>query len=544
MRKDVSGWMTRLDDEMIARFRVMGAWSDTTLARHAAARAAEARERVAVIEAGRTTTFGQLLDEAQRLAAAMRAAGVNAGDVISYQLPNWTEAMVVNLAACWGGFVCNPIVPIYRDREVGFILRESNSKLLFIPETFRSFEYLSMVDRLRPSLPALRQVVVVRGSGRWEPSYDAFLAGGQAGAGGWPEVDPNSVKLLLYTSGTTADPKGVLHTHNTIMAELGAVIRYWKLTRDDVVFMPSPVTHITGYLYALELPFVAGMPVVLMDRWDARTAVQLIREHGAAFTVAATPFLAELVAELDRSKLAVPSLRLFASGGAPVPPEIIRRASRAMPGCAVFRVYGSSEAPTVSLGRHEDGDLCATTDGRIVNHEVEIRDPGTGRIAAAGQPGEIVTRGPEVMVGYTNGKYTEEAFDERGFFHSGDLGYVSHGEYITVTGRKKDLIIRGGEKISPQEVEDVLITHRAIRAVSVVGMPHDRLGETPCAFVIVNEGQEFGMADMTRLLEEAGMARQKFPERLVVLPEFPQTPSGKVKKHVLREQARVLAAKK
>ncbi|MCD6681105.1 MAG: AMP-binding protein [Burkholderiaceae bacterium] len=539
MRRDPSGWATRVDDETIARFGEGGQWTGVTLARCARERARNESNRVAVVDGERRIGFAPLYERGVRLASALRAIGLQRGDVISFQLPNWHEAMVVNLAASIGGFVCNPIIPIYRDAEVGFILKQSRTRVLFVPTTFRSVDYLAMVARLRPSLPDLREVVLVRDTREGYRSFDRWMTeqNGELRSleQSFPDVDPNDVKLLLYTSGTTGDPKGVLHTHNTLRAEIDAVISFWAFTERDVVWMPSPVTHITGYLYALELPFATAMKAVLMERWDAAAGVRLIEEHGASFSIGATPFLVELVSEVERRKTALPSLRLYGSGGAPVPPEVVKRATQALPNCLTFRVYGSSEAPTVSLGvaRGDPVERGATTDGRIVNNEVRIVD-GDGNDVEMGREGEILVRGPEVMVGYTDPRHNAEAFDEQGFFRSGDLGFVDEHGYITVSGRKKDLIIRGGENISPKEIEDVLHRHPAIVEAAVVAMPHSRLGETACAYVALRPGSKLELTDVVAFLEDAKLARQKFPERLVVVDELPHTASGKVLKHVLR----------
>jgi acyl-CoA synthetase (AMP-forming)/AMP-acid ligase II len=538
MKTDVSGWVTRLDDRMIAKYTKSGQWTGVTLLNCALKRVEEDPHQVAVVDGNVQMTFPQLLDQSFRLASAMRRRGVHPGDVVSFQLPNWHETLVINLAASIGGFICNPIVPIYRDAEVGFILKNSRTKVLFIPEAFRGTDYLAMVDRLRPDLSELNHVVLVRSSRDGRVSYTEWLDEAEAETD-FPEVDPNAVKLLLYTSGTTGEPKGVLHSHNTLRAEIDAVIRFWSLTSEDVVLMPSPVSHITGYLYALELPFASGLKAVLMDRWIAGDALQLIAEHKVSFSIGATPFLVELVSEVEKQAKSLPSLRLYGSGGAPVPPEVVRRTTAVLPNCRTFRVYGSSEAPTVSLGiaSGDPVELGATTDGCIFNHDVRIVDAVTGEVLKPGQDGEIVTCGPEVMLGYTNTKYSEEAFDADGFFHTGDLGYVDSEGYITVSGRKKDLIIRGGENISPKEIEDVLHQHPAIQEAAVVAMPHARMGETPCAYVVLKSGEDLDFTAMAVFLEEAKLARQKFPERLFIVDELPHNASGKVLKHILRARS-------
>jgi acyl-CoA synthetase (AMP-forming)/AMP-acid ligase II len=537
VQTDISGWVTRLCDEDIARYTVSGAWRNVTVADCAARLAQRAPDRVGVVEGERSVSIGRLSDEAHRLAAALRGRGLQPGDVVSFQLPNWVETLVINLAACLAGLVVNPIVPIYRDAELRHILRDARSRLFFAPASFRGFDHATMAQRLRPALPMLREVVVVRGEAAGCTAYLDLVERVQS-APPPKRVDPNAVKLLLYTSGTTGSAKGVLHSHNTIMSEVDAVIGFWDITDRDVVLMPSPVTHITGYLYALEIAFAAGVKVVLMERWNAAEAIELIARHGVTFSVGATPFLKELVTEAEARQIALSSLRLFMSGGAPVPPEIVYRAHRVVPGCMTFRVYGSSEAPTITLGirSRAENDLGATTDGRIVNHEVRLADPQTGAPAQGDAEGEICTRGPELMLGYTDWRQTQESFDADGYFHTGDLGHCVAGDYLCVSGRKKDLIIRGGENISPKEIEDVLHTHSAIREAAVVAMPHARLGEGVCAFVVLHPGHTIDVASAAAHLERAGLARQKFPERVELVEKLPRTPSGKVQKNVLRDR--------
>jgi acyl-CoA synthetase (AMP-forming)/AMP-acid ligase II len=554
MHPDISGWMTRLSADAITRFTASGAWSGITLAHSATERVRKTPHVVAVVDGQHQLSFVELFTQASRLAASLRRSGMRPGDVLSFQLPNWHETMVINLAACLGGFVCNPIVPIYRDAEVGFILRDCRSRVLFVPETFRSIDYVAMVERLRPGLPQLKDVVLVRASRPGYAAYDDWAGTGsmaaaeaEAEAETEPmleaaEPDPNAVKLLLYTSGTTGDPKGVLHSHNTLRAEIDAVETFWSLTKNDVVLMPSPVTHITGYLYALEMAFALAIKVVFMERWQPDEAARLIADHRVTFSIGATPFLADLVHALEARATSLPSLRLFGCGGAPVPPEIIRRAGLVLPNCQAFRIYGSSEAPTVTLGvaAGDPKELGATTDGCIANHEVRIVDPETGEPVPPGTEGEILTRGPEMMHGYTKWQHTLDAFDADGFFRTGDLGFLSHDRYLTISGRKKDLIIRGGENISPKEIEDVMHRHPDILEAAVVAMPHVRMGETPIAYVVLRSGRTLELAALTAFLDAARLAKQKFPERLVVVDELPHTATGKVLKHVLRARSRAL----
>lgn len=520
-------------------YKASGAWMNKTTTDFAQLRAQQMPDRVAVVEGGRRLSYVFLLAEARRLAAGLRDLGLQKGDVISFQLPNWWESVVVNLAASLGGWAVNPIVPIYRDAEVGFILNDCQAKVIFVPQQFRSIDYVGMMRRIADEGGASPLVVSVRGTdvAAGAPTYENLGMGSAPWVGN--KTEPDDLKLVLYTSGTTGRPKGVLHSHNTLMAELQAVTDFWHVTDSDVVIMPSPVTHITGYTYALEYVFFRGIKVVLMERWDAPQAIALIQEEEATITVGATPFLAELTAAIESSGARLPSFRLFASGGAPVPPDLVLRASRAMPDCLVCRVYGSSESPTVTLGINSaaDQERGAVTDGKVYNNEVRIVDPETGVNLGVGKTGEIVVRGPEVMLAYSRAADTQDAFDTQGFFRTGDLGQLSDDGFITVTGRKKDLIIRGGENLSPKEIEDLLHAHPDVLEAAVVAMPHARLGETPCAFMVLKFGKDMTFAQMAEYLDSKRLARQKFPEQLFVVEALPKTASGKILKHVLRSRA-------
>lgn len=539
-KTDIGGWQTRLTDAMIAEYETSGRWAGLTIADRARDCAAKMPDATALVDGDATLSFRTLYARAAGLADAFRRRGLKPGDVVSFQLPNWHEALIINLAAAMCGVVVNPIVPIYRDSEVGFILRDVRAKMLFIPERLRSIDYVEMVDRIRGDLRDLQHVVLVRGEAR--AGYDSFAewcpaTAGEMGADRFDDVDANAVKLVLYTSGTTGVPKGVLHSHNTLGAEIDAFRGLRALTSDDVIFMPSPVTHIAGYLYGMELMFTAGIKTVLMERWNASEAVDLIMSHAATFTAAATPFLAEIVHELERRGETAGSLRFFGCGGAPVSPELVERAQTVLPLCESSRAYGLTEAPTISVSIRpgDPPELAAITDGSIVNNEVRIHDPVSGAILPAGAEGEIAVRGPEVTLGYADPAATAAAFDADGFFHTGDLGFVSHGTYVTITGRMKDLIIRGGENIAPKEIEDAIHRHPAVLETSVVAMPHARLGETPAAFVVLREGAVLEFGELIAFLEEQKLARQKLPEKLIVTASLPRNAAGKVLKHDLRK---------
>jgi acyl-CoA synthetase (AMP-forming)/AMP-acid ligase II len=535
LKIDPGGWRTRLSDEVIARYRAEGIWDDQTIADRLDAVAARDPGKPLLVDGVRTLSAAELRSEAIRLSRLIADRGVRAGEVVSFQLPNWHETVIVDLACAYGGFVSNPIVPIYRDAEVAFIVGNAKSRLLFIPSTFRGFDHLAMIERLRSGWPSLLDFIVVRPDRPVRQSFQDMMAEEPRSLPARP--DPNAVKLLMYTSGTTGPAKAVLHTHNTLGAEISNFINWMKLESDDVILMASPLTHITGYLYGLMLPITLGARFILMDVWNAAAAADLVERHGVTFTLGATPFLQELARVARDEGRPFPSLRYFPTGGAPVSPEVIHDAKRSFAKAIAFRIYGSTEAPTIALGvpDPERQDLAATTEGFVIGHEVRLVDDD-GAVVPEGEEGEVVTRGPEICVGYAEWSQNDEAFDREGFFRTGDLARMTPEGCMVVTGRKKDIIIRGGENLSPKEIEDVLYMHPAIREAAVVAMPHRRLGETACAFVTLHSGARFDFAMMIDLFRTSGLAKQKYPERLEIVDELPHTSAGKVRKNVLREQ--------
>ncbi|MCC5859621.1 MAG: AMP-binding protein [Ectothiorhodospiraceae bacterium] len=531
-------WPFQHGDEACRRYRAEGLWRDHLVTDYLAGMATTAPDRTCCIDNTHVMTYGAVHRQAHALARALQDRGLRKGDVISYQLPNWHEVLVIDMAAALLGLISNPIVPIYREREVRYILADAGSRVMFVPQTFRGFDYTGMMKRMQSDLPLLDHVVQVRGDDDGVLRYE-HLVEAEGTVADEATVGADDPRLLMYTSGTTGRPKGVVHSQNTLDAELGNVLRYWGLNDSDVCFMPSPVTHITGYLYGIMFPFAYGVVSVLMEQWDADQALEMIDRNGCTFTVGATPFLQELVMAVQRAERIPETLRYFACGGAPVPPELIHRAYRAMPRTVVCRVYGSTEAPTVSLGvnRREDEELAATTDGRVVGHEVRIVDEHD-RDVPPGDEGEIRTRGAEMMLGYLSPEDTAAALDAQGFFRTGDLGSCSPEGYLTISGRKKDLIIRGGENLSAKEIEDAIYEYPGVREVAVVAMPHPRLGETSCAFICVEPDVRIDVHLLGEFLLDYGLARQKHPERVEIVETLPRTASGKVQKFLLRERLR------
>ena len=499
----------------------------TSLAEPLRRRAAGDPSRLAIVDGAVQMNYGELFARADALARALCARGVRRGDVVTMQLPNWWEAAVVYHATMLAGCVLNPIVPIYREREVSFIERQCQPRVVVIPHVFRGFDHLAMQRDLTLEFAEPPLVVVVRPQGSLPDGAIAFddLTATDAPL---DEATADDICLLLYTSGTTADPKGVLHSHRTIAYEVDSIIELCRLGADDHIFMASPVTHITGYLYALVMPAITGAAAILQDVWEPRAAADLIEAHRCRFSVGATPFLHGLFDEYQRR--ATPSaLSTFLCGGADVPPPLVRQAA-AQFDALVTRVYGSSEFPTATCGRPGDGfDITADTDGVPIG-PVECRLDSVNDGV-----GELLLRGPDVFLGYLDATLNADAFTEDGFFRTGDLATIGPLSAVTIKGRQKDIILRGGENISAKEVEDVLFEHPDVSEVAVVAMPDRVMVERACAFVVPRGDAVLTVTSLSAFLDDHRLARQKYPERVEIVNELPKTASGKVQKFVLRD---------
>lgn len=516
-------------------------WRNTTVAREAFRKARETPDRVAIyLENEPDATHGAIAEEARRLITGLKSLGLEAGDVISFQFPNWREGAALDIAAAALGLVVNPIVPIYRGAELRFILKDARSRLIFIPDQYRSTDYIEMVSALRSELPDLDYIVTVRAGDDYEGAlrYETLVSHSPVDISSLDPVDPNSVKCRLYTSGTTGFPKAVLHSHNTLQRITDNSITHGEINGDDVMVMPSPITHITGYSSGLDLPFISEARSALMERWDANAAVDFINRVGGTLTVGATPFLQELLDAAQARGDGLPSMRQFSCGGAAVPSQLVLRAYQVLDNCCAVRVYGSTETPIITLGWRKNRELAATTDGQVYGYEVRILDD-EGRDLPDGVDGEIAARGPGMFLGYADPEQNREAHTAAGFFLTGDIGRRTPEGAILITDRKKDIIIRGGENLGAREIEDCLHDHPDIREAAVVSMPHERLGEGVCAYIIAAHSEsELSIEDIAAFMDAAGMARQKIPERIIRVDDLPRTPSGKVKKDILRRRLR------
>ncbi|OMC40814.1 cyclohexanecarboxylate-CoA ligase [Mycobacterium sp. GA-1841] len=510
----------RHDHARAADAYARGLWVSTTLAEALADAARATPDRALVIDGETTLTAGELHTRARALALQL-AEWMPPGSVVSFMLPNWHEAAVIYLGATLAGMVVNPILPSLRDRELSFILADAQSRAIFIPAEFGSHDYAAMLTRICAQLESPPEVVVLRG----DPGpHRPFETLSDTAEGELPALDPDAVRMIMYTSGTTGRPKGVLHSHNSIHALIRQLREHWIVDPGDTFLVPSPIAHIGGSIYAFECPLLLGSTAVLMQRWNAEDGVALMTAHGCTHMAGATPFLEQLLGAAERAGTRLPDLKVFICGGASVPPSLIRRASSYFDRAVVSRVYGSTEVPVTTVGSLAPGDVehAAETDGR----------PGIAEVRLV--CGEVRARGPQMLLGYLHSEDDTESFDENGFFRTGDLGRWIDGDYLQVTGRAKDLIIRNGENISPKEVEDLLVGELGIIEVAVVGLPDDRTGERACAVLVTADGHRPDVADLGRVLAEHGLARFKTPERVEIWDALPKNDAGKVLKHHIR----------
>jgi acyl-CoA synthetase len=483
-------------------------------------------------------TYADVHDEARRLAGALAEAGIAPGESVAFQMPNWREAIVAFYGLAIGGYVLVPIVHIYGPKEVRFILAQSGARAYISADRYGHVDHLDIVDGA--SLPHL-QLHVVAGEAAGRPPngvrrVDWSVVDAASPVEGVVPADPDDVVVLAYTSGTTSDPKGVMHTHRTLLAEV-AHIRGW-ITRGAPNLMGSPVTHATGMLGAVLAPMELGEPIHLIDRWDPTRVLDVMLEADVGAGTGASVFLASLLDHPGFTPEHARRIRRVGLGGAPVPLALGERAAAL--GIRIVRAYGSTEHPSVTGGMFDDpAEKRHATDGRPMPG-VEIRLVGPdGEPVPVGTPGEILSRGPDLCVGYTDPALTRDAFDADGWYRTGDLGVLDADGYLTITDRLKDVIIRGGENISAAEVEEVIAPMPEVAEVAVVAAPDARLGEHACAIVrLVPGAGSLALDDVTRQLERVGLARQKWPEELRVVDDFPRTASGKVRKVDLRRALR------
>lgn len=530
--------------EQIDRYTKDGYWLGRTITDYLDDAAARTPEKVAFIDSRDAVTYAELARRVDRCALGLLHLGVGAGDVVSFQLPNWIEWIVVHYAATRIGAISNPLIPIYREREIGFMVGLAQSKVIVVPARFRGFDYVAMIDGLRPQLPAVEHVLVVGGApGQGTQSWERFMATPWEppdGIGSLAELRPDAadVTLLIFTSGTTGEPKGVMHTHNTAVAINDPLADRLGITDDSVIHMASTLAHLTGFLYGARLNVQNGATAVLQDVWDADAFVELVERRRITYTSAATPFLHDLLNASNLHDHDTSSLRRFCCMGAPIPRALVREAKQQLPGLVVLGGWGQSENGLVTLGIPGDPeDKIIDTDGypwpgmRIRTIDAD------GAVTPAGEEGRLQVCGPFLFAGYAGRPEMTRASFDGDWFDTGDLARIDADGYLRISGRTKDVIIRGGENIPVSYVENVLYENPRLDAVAVVAVPDPRLQERACACVILKPGvDEFTLDELRTFLHEKGVAKPYWPERLVVMADFPKTPSGKIQKFELRER--------
>jgi cyclohexanecarboxylate-CoA ligase len=493
----------------------------------------------------RRFTYRELAALADRVAVGLSRLGVGRDDVVAMQLPNWWQFSVLYLACSRIGAVLNPLMHIFRERELSFMLPHSEAKVLVVPKLFRGFDHEAMARGLQPSLPSLRRIVVVDGGGA--DDFDALLT-----APNWEnEPDardiltrhrpgPDDITQLIYTSGTTGEPKGVMHSANTLMANVVPYAERLRLKQDDVVLMASPMAHQTGFMYGLMMPIMLRASAVLLDVWAPKKAIELIRAEGVTFTMASTPFLTDLTKTVQEAGTAVPCLKTFLCAGAPIPGALVEQARKVL-GTKIVSAWGMTENGAVTTILPEDDDERAfASDGcALPGAEVRIIDE-EGHTLAPGEIGRLVVRSSSNFGGYLKRPRWNNT-DPQGWFDTGDLARMDAAGYIRISGRSKDVIIRGGENIPVVEIEALLYRLPAVAQAAIVAYPDERLGERACAVVVTKPGQTLDFAGLVEFLKAQKVALQYIPERLTVLDAMPATPSGKIQKFKLREMVKEAA---
>ena len=525
-----------------------GLWPDRTINDALDDCAARVPDKLALTAAhaeggeARRFTYRELATMADRIAVGLHRLGVGQNDVVACQLPNWWQFSLMYLACSRIGAVMNPLMPIFRERELSFMLAHGEAKVFVVPKRFRDFDHEQMALDLQAQLPQLKHVVTIDGTG--DNSFDKLLAGPA-----WEnEPDardvltrhrpgPDDVTQLIYTSGTTGEPKGAMHSANTLMSNILPYAERMALGENDVVLMASPMAHQTGFMYGLMMPIMLRASAVLLDVWAPRKAIELIRDEQVTFTMASTPFLTDLAKNVADSGQPVPSLKTFLCAGAPIPGPLVEQARAAL-GANVVSAWGMTEngAVTTTLPGDEPSRSVNTDGVPLDGVEVRVVDDAGGPMPT-GEPGRLLLRACSNFGGYLKRPQWNNT-DAEGWFDTGDLARLDEQGYIRITGRSKDVIIRGGENIPVVEIESLLYKHPAVQQVAVVAYPDERLGERACAVVVPKPGHEIDLASVVSFLKDNKVALNYIPEKLIVSDAMPATPSGKIQKFKLREMVK------
>lgn len=499
-------------------------------------------EKIAIIDKKSSFTYKQLGKLVDRIALGLLHIGLGKGDVVSFQLPNWNEFIILHYAVTRIGAISNPLIPIYRDREIGYMVGMAESKMIVVPDYFRGFYYPDMIERLSHQWPSMKHIYVIGENAPngmklfsslfdepWEDRMDSSIL---------DEIthDPNEVTEIIFTSGTTGSPKGVMHTHNTLCISTNYWIDRLHLKSDDVLFMASTFAHQTGFGYGVRLPTHIGGTGIYQDIWNPREFIEWVEKEKITFTAGATPFLQDTVQMGGIERYDLNSLRVFVALGAPIPRHLVKEAVKKVP-FKILSGWGQTEDGLVTLTRLEDTEEKLTnTDGiPFPGMELKIVD-FEGEICAPNIEGSLLVRGPALFVGYFKRINDTLAEYSDGWFITGDRAFIDEDGYIRISGRNKDIIIRGGENIPVAYVENVLYEHPDISSAQVIAVPDSRLQEKACACISMKTGKSpITMDSMQEFLLGKGLAKQYWPEFIEIMDDFPRTASGKIQKFRLRE---------
>ncbi|EFI4485462.1 medium-chain fatty-acid--CoA ligase [Escherichia coli] len=526
------------NEQRRAAYRQQGLWGDASLADYWQQTARAMPDKIAVVDNhGASYTYSALDHAASCLANWMLAKGIESGDRIAFQLPGWCEFTVIYLACLKIGAVSVPLLPSWQEAELVWVLNKCQAKMFFAPTLFKQTRPVDLILPLQNQLPQLQQIV---GVDKLAPATSS-LSLSQIIADNTPlttaiTTHGDELAAVLFTSGTEGLPKGVMLTHNNILASERAYCARLNLTWQDVFMMPAPLGHATGFLHGVTAPFLIGARSVLLDIFTPDACLALLEQQRCTCMLGATPFVYDLLNLLEKQPADLSALRFFLCGGTTIPKKVARECQQR--GIKLLSVYGSTESSPhavvnlddpLSRFMHTDGYAAAGVEIKVVDDARKTLPPGC--------EGEEASRGPNVFMGYFDEpELTARALDEEGWYYSGDLCRMDEAGYIKITGRKKDIIVRGGENISSREVEDILLQHPKIHDACVVAMPDERLGERSCAYVVLKAPHHsLSLEDVVAFFSRKRVAKYKYPEHIVVIEKLPRTASGKIQKFLLRK---------
>lgn len=526
------------NEQRRAAYRQQGLWGDASLADYWQQTARAMPDKIAVVDNhGASYTYSALDHAASCLANWMLAKGIESGDRIAFQLPGWCEFTVIYLACLKIGAVSVPLLPSWREAELVWVLNKCQAKMFFAPTLFKQTRPVDLILPLQNQLPQLQQIV---GVDKLAPATSS-LSLSQIIADNTPlttaiTTHGDELAAVLFTSGIEGLPKGVMLTHNNILASERAYCARLNLTWQDVFMMPAPLGHATGFLHGVTAPFLIGARSVLLDIFTPDACLALLEQQRCTCMLGATPFVYDLLNVLEKQPADLSALRFFLCGGTTIPKKVARECQQL--GIKLLSVYGSTESSPhavvnlddpLSRFMHTDGYAAAGVEIKVVDDARKTLPPGC--------EGEEASRGPNVFMGYFDEpELTARALDEEGWYYSGDLCRMDEAGYIKITGRKKDIIVRGGENISSREVEDILLQHPKIHDACVVAMPDERLGERSCAYVVLKAPHHsLSLEEVVAFFSRKRVAKYKYPEHIVLIEKLPRTASGKIQKFLLRK---------